>query len=98
VLSRVTSLHPTSEAANGRVFQGIAGKLPVETVNSSRARFGGLPCPSSHDSNTSGACNSVGLSYPDSVSNLIRRAQNAISGFKSKKKDLERIDELLQKQ
>jgi putative transposase len=39
-----------------------------------------------------------GLSHPDSVSNLIRRAQNAISGSKSKKKDLERIDELLQKQ
>lgn len=39
-----------------------------------------------------------GLSHPDSVSNLIRRAQNAISGSKSKKEDLERIDELLQKQ
>ena len=39
-----------------------------------------------------------GLSHPDSVSNLIRRAQNAISGSKSKKKDLERIDELLKKQ
>ena len=39
-----------------------------------------------------------GLSHPDSVSNLIRRAQNAISGSESKKKDLERIDELLQKQ
>ena len=39
-----------------------------------------------------------GLSHPDSVSNLIRRAQNAISGSKSKKKDLERIDELLPKQ
>ena len=39
-----------------------------------------------------------GLSHPDSVSNLIRRAQNAISGSKSKKKDLERIDELLRKQ
>jgi len=39
-----------------------------------------------------------GLSHPDSVSNLIRRAQNTISGSKSKKEDLERIDELLQKQ
>ena len=39
-----------------------------------------------------------GLSHPDSVSNLIRRAQNAISGSKSKKEDLERIDELLRKQ
>ena len=36
--------------------------------------------------------------HPDSVSNLIRRAQNAISGSKSKKEDLERIDELLRKQ
>jgi predicted DNA binding protein len=36
-----------------------------------------------------------GLSHPDSVSNLIRRAQNAISGTMSKKEDLERIDELL---
>ena len=36
--------------------------------------------------------------HPDSVSNLIRRAQNAISGSKSKKEDLERIDELLKKQ
>ena len=39
-----------------------------------------------------------GLSHPDSVSNLIRRAQNAISGSKAKKEDLERIDELLRKQ
>ena len=39
-----------------------------------------------------------GLSHPDSVSNLIRRAQNAISGSKAKKEDLVRIDELLQKQ
>ena len=39
-----------------------------------------------------------GLSHPDSVSNLIRRAEKAISGSKSQKQDLERIDELLQKQ
>ena len=39
-----------------------------------------------------------GLSHPDSVSNLIRHAQNAISGSKLKKEDLERIDELLRKQ
>ncbi len=38
-----------------------------------------------------------GLSHPDSVSNLIRRAENAISTTKSQKQDLGRIDELLQK-
>lgn len=39
-----------------------------------------------------------GLSHPDSVSNLIRRAEKAISGSKSQKQDIERIDELLRKQ
>ena len=39
-----------------------------------------------------------GLSHPDSVSNLIRRAQNAISTSKSQKQDLEKVEELLQKQ
>jgi REP element-mobilizing transposase RayT len=39
-----------------------------------------------------------GLSHPDSVSNLIRRAEKAISKSKSQKQDLDRIDELLQKQ
>ena len=39
-----------------------------------------------------------GLSHPDSVSNLIRRAEKAISQSKAQKQDLERIDELLQKQ
>jgi len=38
-----------------------------------------------------------GLSHPDSVSNLIRRAQIAISASKSHKQDLRRIEELLQK-
>jgi putative transposase len=38
-----------------------------------------------------------GLSHPDSVSNLIRRAENAISLSKSRKQDLARIHELLQK-
>ena len=39
-----------------------------------------------------------GLSHPDSVSNLIRRAETAISASKSQTQDLKRIDELLQKQ
>ena len=39
-----------------------------------------------------------GLSHPDSVSNLIRRAEIAISTSKSEKQDLERIVELLRKQ
>lgn len=39
-----------------------------------------------------------GLSHPDSVSNLIRRAEIAISASKSQKQDLDRIDEMLQNQ
>ena len=39
-----------------------------------------------------------GLSHPDSVSNLIRRAENAICASKSQKQLLNRLEELLQKQ
>ncbi len=39
-----------------------------------------------------------GLTHPDSVSNLIRRVQTAISTSKTKKLELERIEELLRKQ
>ena len=39
-----------------------------------------------------------GLSHPDSVSNLIRRAEIAISASKSQKQDLDRIEELLHEQ
>ncbi len=39
-----------------------------------------------------------GLSHPDSVSNLIRRAQTAISNSRTKKLELERIEKLLHKQ
>jgi hypothetical protein len=39
-----------------------------------------------------------GLSHPDSVSNLTRRAEIAISAFKSQKQDLDRIEELLHEQ
>ncbi len=39
-----------------------------------------------------------GLTHPDSVSNLIRRAQTAISTSKSKKLEVERVEELLRKQ
>lgn len=39
-----------------------------------------------------------GLSHPDSVSNLIRRAEIAISASKSQRQDIERIEELLAKQ
>ena len=39
-----------------------------------------------------------GLSHPDSVSNLIRRAERAICESKSQKQDLDRVDELLDKQ
>ena len=38
-----------------------------------------------------------GLSHPDSVSNLIRRAETAISASKSQKQDLDQIEELLPK-
>ena len=39
-----------------------------------------------------------GLTHPDSVSNLIRRAEIAISASKLQRQALARIEELLQKQ
>ena len=93
----------TSLDAN-QVIAAVAGyfKATPENYNSKRSTSPGrdLAAYLAHRRTTATLrelAAAFGLSHPDSVSNLIRRAENAISQSKSQKQDLERLDELLRK-